>query len=339
MIRLTPVTDSKARMLRPSRPMIRPFISSPGRCRTDTTDSAVCSLASRWTASVMILRARASPSSRACCSMSRTTRAASRLAWCSTVRTSSALACSAVSEAARSSTWTALGLEPGQLLAAVGELGLHPIQLAVAGVLAGRLRVHPLLALGDPLDPPLQVAQLRADVVADRLRLGRGLLADPRSVGEGLLAGGLGRASDRRRLGLGPQVQLVGLPARAAQHLAGRGLRRLGRIDRRGRRSGRRRGGRPAQQQHHDDHQTDGDDDERRQQHTPGDVHRPLPSPAARERRPWEGSRPRRSRHGHREAAPPSHPPYAAGQERASRTGGPSTSVGAGSNGAQSNVG
>jgi hypothetical protein len=31
MIRLTPVTDSKARMLRPSRPMIRPFISSAGQ--------------------------------------------------------------------------------------------------------------------------------------------------------------------------------------------------------------------------------------------------------------------------------------------------------------------
>jgi hypothetical protein len=31
---LTPVTDSKARMLRPSRPMMRPFMSSLGRCRT-----------------------------------------------------------------------------------------------------------------------------------------------------------------------------------------------------------------------------------------------------------------------------------------------------------------
>ena len=62
MIRLTPVTDSKARMLRPSRPMIRPFISSPGRCSTETTDSLVCSVATRWMASVTILRARFSPS-------------------------------------------------------------------------------------------------------------------------------------------------------------------------------------------------------------------------------------------------------------------------------------
>ncbi len=60
MIRLTPVTDSKARMFRPSRPMIRPFISSLGRCRTLTTLSAVCSLATRWIASTTICRARSS---------------------------------------------------------------------------------------------------------------------------------------------------------------------------------------------------------------------------------------------------------------------------------------
>ena len=60
MIRLTPVTDSNARMLRPSRPMIRPFISSPGRCSTLTTLSAVCSLATRWIASTTMCRARCS---------------------------------------------------------------------------------------------------------------------------------------------------------------------------------------------------------------------------------------------------------------------------------------
>ena len=62
MIRLTPVIDSKARMFRPSRPMIRPFISSPGRCITETTDSLVCSTATRWMARVTILRARLSAS-------------------------------------------------------------------------------------------------------------------------------------------------------------------------------------------------------------------------------------------------------------------------------------
>ena len=64
MMRLTPVTDSKARMLRPSRPMILPFMSSLGSANTLTVDSAVCSLATRWIAIVTILRARSSPSSR-----------------------------------------------------------------------------------------------------------------------------------------------------------------------------------------------------------------------------------------------------------------------------------
>ena len=80
MMTLTPVTDSKARMLRPSRPMIRPFISSLGRCSTETTDSEVCSEATRWIASTTMWRARASPSARAAPSMSRTSSAASRLA-------------------------------------------------------------------------------------------------------------------------------------------------------------------------------------------------------------------------------------------------------------------
>ena len=92
MMRLTPVTDSNARMLRPSRPMIRPFISSPGRCSTETTDSLVCSVATRWIARVTIFLARFSPSDLASCSMSRTIRAASRLAWFSITATSSAFA-------------------------------------------------------------------------------------------------------------------------------------------------------------------------------------------------------------------------------------------------------
>ncbi len=113
MIRLTPVVDSNARMLRPSRPMIRPFISSPGRCSTLTTDSAVCSAASRCTASVTIFVARFSPSLRAAPSISLMISAASRLAWFSISLTSSFLACSPVSPATRSrmtrrssSTWS-----------------------------------------------------------------------------------------------------------------------------------------------------------------------------------------------------------------------------------------
>ena len=104
MIRLTPVTDSNARMLRPSRPMIRPFISSPGRCSTLTTLSAVCSLATRWMASTTTARARVSAVARASFSMSRTRSAASRLACASIVSISSVRAASAVSPAMRSSS-------------------------------------------------------------------------------------------------------------------------------------------------------------------------------------------------------------------------------------------
>ena len=44
-------------MLRPSRPIIRPFKSSLGRSTTDTVVSIVCSAALRWMASVMYWRA------------------------------------------------------------------------------------------------------------------------------------------------------------------------------------------------------------------------------------------------------------------------------------------
>ena len=47
IITFTPVVCSKALMLRPSRPMMRPFISSPGSGTVVTTDSVVCSVASR----------------------------------------------------------------------------------------------------------------------------------------------------------------------------------------------------------------------------------------------------------------------------------------------------
>ncbi len=40
MMKSTPVMFSSARMLRPSRPMIRPFMSSPGSSTTDTVVSA-----------------------------------------------------------------------------------------------------------------------------------------------------------------------------------------------------------------------------------------------------------------------------------------------------------
>ena len=54
----TPVAVSSARMLRPSRPMMRPFRSSLGRSTTETVVSMACSAALRWMASVMICCAR-----------------------------------------------------------------------------------------------------------------------------------------------------------------------------------------------------------------------------------------------------------------------------------------
>ena len=92
MMRFTPVVASNARMLRPSRPMMRPFMSSLGRANTLTVDSAVCSEATRWIAIVTILRARSSPSSRARCSISRTWVMAARLASSTTWVTSWSLA-------------------------------------------------------------------------------------------------------------------------------------------------------------------------------------------------------------------------------------------------------
>ena len=65
MIRSIPVACSSARMLRPSRPMIRPFISSDGRWTTETVCSAVWSAATRWIAVITMSRALSWASSRA----------------------------------------------------------------------------------------------------------------------------------------------------------------------------------------------------------------------------------------------------------------------------------
>ena len=64
-------------MLRPSRPMIRPFISSLGRWMTLTVCSAVWSAATRWMAVTMTSRALSWASSRAARSIVRAIRTAS----------------------------------------------------------------------------------------------------------------------------------------------------------------------------------------------------------------------------------------------------------------------
>jgi len=70
MIRSTPVSVSIARMLRPSRPMMRPFISSFGRSTTETVASDTESAAQRWMARVMMFLAFSSAVSLYCCSIS-----------------------------------------------------------------------------------------------------------------------------------------------------------------------------------------------------------------------------------------------------------------------------
>ena len=185
-------------MLRPSRPMMRPFISSPGRCSTDTTDSLVCSLATRWMASVTIFRARCLPSFCASFSISLTMTAASRLAWFSMVATSSALAWSAVSPATRSSTSRRSSHRAGPARRAGCPAPARPGPGA-----ADRCpsfcssESSRLLPLGQPVLPALQVVAQLARLVlggpessSASARAFRGLLGrllgaadDPRGVG------------------------------------------------------------------------------------------------------------------------------------------------------------
>ena len=83
-------------MLRPSRPMIRPFISSDGRWTTETVCSAVWSAATRWMAVTTTSRALSSASSRAPRSMARASLTASCSASSRTSSSRIALASSAV---------------------------------------------------------------------------------------------------------------------------------------------------------------------------------------------------------------------------------------------------
>ena len=95
---------SSARMLRPSRPMMRPFRSSLGRSTTETVVSIVCSAALRWMASVMYWRALAAACSRASASSRFTRLAASRRASASMCLSSRSLASSVVRPDRRSSS-------------------------------------------------------------------------------------------------------------------------------------------------------------------------------------------------------------------------------------------
>ena len=77
MMKSTPVRCSSARMFRPSRPMMRPFMSSLASSTTVTVVSAVWLAATRWSASATSARARRRASPRASSSIWRTERASS----------------------------------------------------------------------------------------------------------------------------------------------------------------------------------------------------------------------------------------------------------------------
>ena len=110
IIKSTPVIVSMALILRPSRPIIRPFISSFGNCTTEMVASATWSAAQRWMATVIISRAKFSASSLVCCSMSIILAAFSCTSSFSKFFNKNSFACSAVKPEIRSkiSNWFAL---------------------------------------------------------------------------------------------------------------------------------------------------------------------------------------------------------------------------------------
>ncbi len=103
MMKSMPVMFSSVRMLRPSRPMMRPFMSSDGRLTTETVVSATWLAAVRWMLSERMLRARRSASLRASSSICRTSLAISWRASSSVCLSSISLACAALRPEMRSS--------------------------------------------------------------------------------------------------------------------------------------------------------------------------------------------------------------------------------------------
>ena len=130
MITSTPVSFSNARMLRPSLPMIRPFISSLGSSTRRVVLSVEALPASRCIATARMLRARRSASacvsSSICCSR--------RPAWC--------LASCSTSASSSCFAWAPIAREPLEL-AALDALGLFQLLgrvIEVALAVVERLR-------------------------------------------------------------------------------------------------------------------------------------------------------------------------------------------------------
>ena len=132
MIRSTPVACSSARMLRPSRPMMRPFISSDGRWTTETVCSAVWSAATRCIAVMTMSRALSWASSRAARSMARASLTASCSASSRTASSRTLLASSARHAGHALERRDLLLLGPGEVLAGLVELAVALEELAIA---------------------------------------------------------------------------------------------------------------------------------------------------------------------------------------------------------------
>ena len=202
-------------MLRPSRPMIRPFISSEGSVTLETVVEAACADAVRWMPIEMMLRTRRSASWRASSSIVRMRRATSWRACSSTRASSASRACAWVIAATRSSSRSCAldelrraRLALGERRVALGDAALARRDVGGELVELGRARAEPLLGA--------------RDLEAAALELLLGLAAGREHVLLGgdlrLLAHGVRLAAGGGELALGLRAQRLHRAAAAAQH-------------------------------------------------------------------------------------------------------------------------
>src|SRR4051812_40061107 len=223
MITSIPVACSKARMFRPSRPMMRPFISSDGRETTETVVSAVWSAAMRWMAREMIFLASLGIAARLLLAPAHPLRA---------------LVVGGLLHVVQELPRRLVGAEPGERFQPVLHLGEALPQLFVARLhlllAAGQLvaaLLHLVLLLVDQVELAVQrlLALLEAALHALDVLAAAAFLALP------LLAGADGLLAPLQDLGLAQALGLfLGARADARGLVFGRGARLLqARLDRR----------------------------------------------------------------------------------------------------------
>ena len=135
-------------MLRPSRPMMRPFMSSADSWTTETVVSAAWPAARRCMQTDRMLRTRRSASRLVSSSIWRMRRAASCLAWSSISSSSTCFAFAPDIPARRSSLRSTSLPALGERLALVVELGLAPAKRLLAPRDRVRSSIEPGAALG-----------------------------------------------------------------------------------------------------------------------------------------------------------------------------------------------